>query len=302
MPRRAGILVQAPTLLCLGILLLGVSACCEDNDGDGYTPDMYGYSCPYLEGDCDDSNPDVNPGATEMCNGIDDDCDGIPDNLDQDGDGYTAVACGGDDCDDARGDVNPGEAETCDNDRDDDCDGDLDCVDADCASDPQCVDRRIVFLTQNGYDGDLGGLAGADATCQAEAAAAGLSGTYKAWLSDSSDSPATRFSTAGGPFILVNGIVVASAWGDLIQGAIRYPIMYTAAGDRLEDYIEVWTNTNPFGERNSDNPGHSCQDWYDNTDDNVGYFGLSSLSSSVWTLFGTELCDYAQQHLYCFQQ
>jgi len=36
-----------------------------DNDGDGYNSDV----------DCDDNNVDVNPGATEVCNGIDDDCD-----------------------------------------------------------------------------------------------------------------------------------------------------------------------------------------------------------------------------------
>ncbi len=36
-----------------------------DNDNDGYTQDV----------DCDDIDPEVNPGATEICNGKDDDCD-----------------------------------------------------------------------------------------------------------------------------------------------------------------------------------------------------------------------------------
>jgi hypothetical protein len=49
---------------------------CTDADGDGY---------PYEGGpcgtqDCDDTNPDVHPGAMEVCgNGIDDDCDGLTD-------------------------------------------------------------------------------------------------------------------------------------------------------------------------------------------------------------------------------
>ena len=46
--------------------------------------------------DCNDANAAVNPGATEVCNGIDDDCDGLTDEgltpttyyADTDGDGF----------------------------------------------------------------------------------------------------------------------------------------------------------------------------------------------------------------------
>ncbi len=40
-----------------------------DGDGDGYPAGV----------DCDDGNADVYPGATELCNGVDDDCDGTTD-------------------------------------------------------------------------------------------------------------------------------------------------------------------------------------------------------------------------------
>jgi len=52
---------------------------CWDDDGDSYEDEACGGD------DCDDTDPDVNPGAEEVCgNGIDDDCDGAVDYDDQD--------------------------------------------------------------------------------------------------------------------------------------------------------------------------------------------------------------------------
>lgn len=89
-----------------------------DYDGDGWD-DAPG-------NDCNDLNAAVNPGATEICNGIDDDCDGLIDDadpdMDLDGDGYGACV---DDCDDMDPAVHPGASEVC-NGTDDDCDGVID--------------------------------------------------------------------------------------------------------------------------------------------------------------------------------
>ena len=58
-----------------------------DDDGDGFSSDE----------DCDESDPEVYPGAPELCNEVDDDCDGDVDEdptdgvlryRDADGDGY----------------------------------------------------------------------------------------------------------------------------------------------------------------------------------------------------------------------
>ncbi len=56
---------------------------CVDNDGDGWG-NPGDPSCPRRSAeDCDDADPDVNPGAPENCtNGTDDDCDGLTDDLD----------------------------------------------------------------------------------------------------------------------------------------------------------------------------------------------------------------------------
>ncbi len=45
-------------------MFLEINECStSDSDGDGYTT---------TQGDCDDTNAAVNPGAIEVCNGIDD--------------------------------------------------------------------------------------------------------------------------------------------------------------------------------------------------------------------------------------
>ncbi len=61
---------------------------CSDLDGDGYG-DPASPVCPYPAADCDDSDPDVNPGVGEapfgdpICvDGVDNDCDGDIDALD----------------------------------------------------------------------------------------------------------------------------------------------------------------------------------------------------------------------------
>jgi len=81
-----------------------------DNDGDSFFSDV----------DCDDSDPLINPGMTEIpYNGVDDDCDPLTleDDLDQDG---FLIA---EDCDDNNADINPEAEEIANNGIDEDCDG-----------------------------------------------------------------------------------------------------------------------------------------------------------------------------------
>ena len=104
-----------------------------DDDGDGwgtYQGSVEACNAPagYSErpSDCDDSDPAVNPGASEAWyDGVDQDCSGGSD-FDADGDGFEHSSGGGDDCDDENERVNPAARDDDEDGVDNDCDGNID--------------------------------------------------------------------------------------------------------------------------------------------------------------------------------
>ena len=117
-----------------------------DDDGDGYSEN---------QGDCNDRNADIFPGAVEICDSLDNDCDGSVDEgnvcltcTDADSDGYyREYGCGTQvDCNDNIPAVNPGTAEICDDGIDNDCDGLVDCDDPDCVNHSNCQSQSQGFI------------------------------------------------------------------------------------------------------------------------------------------------------------
>ena len=146
--------VASTWLLLLPLLLLMGCPDPVDVDGDGFSPDNE----DPLQVDCNDNDPTINPGAADVCDGVDNDCDGATDEgLDEDNDGFfensEALCSSGNDCDDSDDSVNPNADEVCDS-TDHDCDGD-----------------PTNGLTENPYypdaDGDGYGAGDADPNCDA---------------------------------------------------------------------------------------------------------------------------------------
>jgi hypothetical protein len=110
-------------------------------------PDLDGDGWSFLDGDCDDGDPTVNPGIEEIWyDGIDSNCDGLSD-FDQDGDGFDSSDYGGVDCKDEMADVYPGALDIWYDGLDQNCDGlsdfdqDQDGFDSDAFGGSDCDDE-----------------------------------------------------------------------------------------------------------------------------------------------------------------
>jgi Protein of unknown function (DUF1554) len=165
-----------------------------------------------------------------------------------------------------------------------------------------------VFVTSTRHTGNLGGLAGADAICQARAeslVSAAPPGTYKAWLSTSAASAASRLTHATVPYRLVDGTQIADDWDDLTDGTLDAPI------NRQEDGIlgfisQVWTGTAADGSF----AGSDCAAWTDESPPSpppeppatAGVTGTTGATDFQWTFEAIQLQCNPQLRLYCLQQ
>jgi cysteine-rich repeat protein len=241
--------------------------CVDASCGDGYVWDG--------EETCDDGTNDGSYGGCES------DCQAL------------SAHCGD-------GTIDEGEGELCDDGNGEDADG--------CTTTCEYTDGfKVVFVTSQGHSANFGGLGGADATCQALADAASLPGTYVAWLSDATTSPASRFTQASAPYILRDGTRVADNWADLIDGTLEHAIDLTEQLGAPPEFVStcsgvavpsVWTNTVHSGA--SQGPSTNCEGWTSTT--GTTYSGLADALDSTWSNACADLPCSAYANLYCFQQ
>jgi len=232
-----------------------------DGDGDGYGDDAFStLACEEpaghvaLGGDCDDTDTSYSPGAAQACDGTDRDCDGTVDG-DTNGDGTPEGCPDGSNCADHT-----------------DCDsGYCGPTSATCVT----LDPIVISALTDDYNGNMGGLSGADALCAADASAHGFSGTWYAFLSDSSHDlrdliPDTTNASTGSnirdywPVEDINGTQLLSDWNTLLGGSSGSTIVTSFDGDIIEEEngysndADGWHGSYTDGTFYS---GQTCSDW-----------------------------------------
>jgi hypothetical protein len=156
-----------------------------DVDGDGFGDEATAVeSCSQpqntitIGGDCDDTNDQIYPGATEICDDVDNDCDGSTDEglnfityyTDADNDGFGTGSTGlsfcsipgpgfstnNQDCDDNNGQINPNAIDITGNGIDENCDGvdgilnitDLNSISTEIYPNPTSGNSTLLFSSQ----------------------------------------------------------------------------------------------------------------------------------------------------------
>lgn len=153
-------------------------------------------------------------------------------------------------------------------------------------------DQHRVFVSSIDYDGNLGGLSGADSICNSLAQSAGLSKTYKAVLSDGATDSKDRIVIFG------EVVKVGSSGAVTVLAASSTHFWGTDttalnANIDLDEYGAARPNQTPWTGTGATGVGSLgyCNDWASNSSSHQGDFGSTNHTGPQWTENNFEDCN-----------
>lgn len=153
------------------------------------------------------------------------------------------------------------------------------------------VTNKRLFVTSTAYSGySIISVSNADATCNTCATAAGLEGTWKAWISGPTVNAIDRIVDVG-PWYKIDGSKAFNNKVNLMTTPI-VNINVDENGNTVAGGVFTWTGTKTGG-----TTGRVCWD---------GAFGAATYGiangTTNWTENGVYDCGNANGHLYCIEQ
>lgn len=186
---------------------------------------------------------------------------------------------------------------------------------------------RQVFVTSVEGSGDLGswtdagaqlGIAAGDAICQARAQAAGLAGTFIAWLSDDTDDAYCRahgmagkkaascgqaaLPASAGPWVRTDGYPFAATIEPLLEDGVVYaPLQVDEFAAARGAFYRTGTWTDGTGDTSAFSfmPPIPCSNWTSAAPEPV-IGGADGYTSFAWSSIASNSCD-GQAALVCMQ-
>lgn len=159
-----------------------------------------------------------------------------------------------------------------------------------------------IFVTAAEYHGNYravfpsatSGTEAADMFCQLTAEGAGLTGSWRAWMSDTGSNAIDRIAGIG-PWVNMMGETVFMNRAALTVSAPMNSMAYNELGESTSHY--VWTGTSTGGVVSL----NTCGDWGYGTGVYHGTYGIPGSVSSAWTSYNVASCDTLNA-LLCFEQ
>jgi hypothetical protein len=154
-----------------------------------------------------------------------------------------------------------------------------------------------VFVSGTTYNGNLGGISGANAKCNALANASSIPGLWRAWISADGITPDGTFTRFEGNYRRMDRTLIAVGWDELISGMLRAPITISQTGSTATG--PVWTNTTASG---TAAPTSGCQGFTSSTFVNFSVVGIAGGVGPEWTESpNLSSCD-TPRRIYCFDE
>jgi hypothetical protein len=159
---------------------------------------------------------------------------------------------------------------------------------------------RLAFVSTSNWIVN-GGFAGADGFCQADATAAGVTGTFRALLAGDTANAASRFDTNGPTWVRPDGVPLSATAADVMAGNVQAVLDITLA---KTSYLgEVWTGAILQPPNGASTNTYACADWTDTVGTQQG---ANTLDIFAGTYFfgasGAISCTQPGRNLYCLEQ
>jgi hypothetical protein len=169
--------------------------------------------------------------------------------------------------------------------------------------------KAVAFVTSATYNGNLqmagngtSGLDGADKLCQKAATDAGLTGTFKAWLSDKTTNAIDRLKDVEGGWYTAGSAPYLIFDSKASIPAGPKSSITNEKGNGLA--AEVWTGTQTDGTKQTMDgfvgTSANCEGWILSSGDS-GSTGEALSAGGSWTQSSQSQCQ-AEHSLYCFEQ
>lgn len=160
---------------------------------------------------------------------------------------------------------------------------------------------RVAFISKGAFD-TSSAVSGADTLCQTEATNAGLTNgsTFKALLSTSTVSAASRFTLTSGAYVRPDGIKIADAPTIAAGTALDSGIWQHADGSYANTISSVVMWTGSSTPSTTGTAGTTCSDWSSNLSSSHGSDAETVTDSHWWGGFGVTGCN-SSSSVYCLE-